>query len=366
MDSKEKLQTVAVVDDNLANLTICRGILKGYYEVYALPSAAAMFALLEKTVPDLILLDVEMPEMNGYEAIKKLKANLRFCEIPVIFLTSKTDEGSELEGLSLGAIDYVVKPVSAPLLLKRIENHLVIRNQSRLLAEYNDHLIEMVDEKAGRLSALQDSIMEMVAELVEFRDSRTGGHIWRTQQYLQCLIEKMLAIDLYRREIGEWDLKRLVPSAKLHDVGKIAISDTILNKPGKLTPEEFEIMKTHARRGMEIIDRIEKDTNEDFFDHAKLFAGYHHEKWDGSGYPHGLCGEAIPLQGRLMAIADVYDALISARSYKEAMPLDVAMGIMLNGRGSHFDPALIDVFASVSGQFEDIARENRQQQRTLM
>ncbi|MDR1647545.1 MAG: response regulator [Zoogloeaceae bacterium] len=366
MSEENRRQKIAVVDDNITNLSICRSVLKPYYDVHVLPSARELFAFLERFIPDLILLDIEMPEMNGYEAMRKLREDFRFSEISVIFLTSKRDEGSELEGLTLGAIDYIFKPFSAPLLLKRIENHLLIQRQGKLLATYNEQLVDMVNEKTTKLMALQNAITDVIAELVEFRDSNTGGHIWRTQQYLQCLIEKMQESGVYRQEVLAWDLEHLIPAAKLHDVGKISISDAILNKPGKLTPEEFAVMQTHASLGMEIIDRIEREAKDNSLEYARIFAGYHHEKWDGTGYPHGLGGERIPLLGRLMAIADVYDALISARPYKEPMPLEKAREIMQNGRGVHFDPLLIDVFSSISGDFEAIAQENRRTKRSLL
>jgi putative two-component system response regulator len=352
-----------MVDDNVTNLTIARNILKGHYEVFALPSAAMLFEFLERATPDLILLDIEMPEMDGYAAIKKLKSDPRLARIPVIFVTARRDEASELEGLSLGAIDYVAKPFSAPLLLKRIENHLLISAQAKALEDYNENLQEMVLQQTDHIITMQGGILNVIADLVEFRDNRTGGHIERTQRYLKLLVEKMLEDDVYQKEVASWDLKFLIPSAQLHDVGKIAISDTILNKPGKLTPEEFAIMKTHAAVGMRVIERIEEDTPAHLFlHHAKCFAGYHHEKWDGTGYPHGLAGADIPLQGRLMAVADVYDALISARPYKGVMPPEVAKAIILEGSGQHFDPVLIDVFNRIADGFEKIAVENRAQE----
>ncbi|MCL1824662.1 MAG: response regulator [Betaproteobacteria bacterium] len=355
-------QTIVIVDDNVTTLKIARNTLHGHYETYALPSGTVLFNLLEKITPDLILLDIEMPEISGYEAIRKLKADERLSEIPVIFVTSRYDEGSELEGLSLGAIDYITKPFSPALLLRRIKNHLLIAAQEKELKSFNSNLMQKVDQKAKQIIQMQFAILNVVAELVEFRDRKTGGHIARTQQYLDLLVKKMLKNGVYLEEISSWDLTFLIPSAQLHDVGKIAISDTILNKPGKLTPEEFEIMKTHATRGVDAIERIEHETHEDsFLYHAKRFAGYHHEKWDGSGYPHGLSGKDIPLQGRLMAIADVYDALISARPYKEEMPLDMARSIILDGNGKHFDPMLIDVFRDVADGFEEIATTSRNQ-----
>ncbi|MDR1854708.1 MAG: response regulator [Azoarcus sp.] len=360
VDTLQERHTVAVVDDNVTNLKIARSILDAHYDTYAVPSAKVLFDMLEKITPDLILLDIEMPEMSGYEAIKKLKSDARFRFIPVIFLTSRNDEGSELEGLSLGAIDYVTKPFSAALLLRRIGNHLLIAEQKKELESYNKNLAERVNEKTSQILKLQFGILNVIAELVEFRDRKTGGHIGRTQRYLELLVKRMLKDGIYNDEVSSWDLTFLIPSAQLHDVGKIAISDTILNKPGKLTPEEFDIMKTHVTKGVEAIERIEEETQEhSFLHHAKCFAGYHHEKWDGTGYPNGLAGENIPLQGRLMAIADVYDALISARPYKDPMPLEVARDIILDGRGKHFDPTLIDVFEDVVGGFEEIAETSR-------
>jgi len=353
-------QIIVMVDDNVTTLNIARNILRGHYDVYALPSGIVLFNLLEKITPDLILLDIEMPGISGYEAIRKLKADERLSEIPVIFVTSRYDECSELEGLSLGAIDYITKPFSPALLLRRIKNHLLIATQEKELKSFNTNLMQKVDQKAQQIIQMQFAILNVVAELVEFRDRKTGGHIARTQQYLDLLVKRMLKDGVYLDEISSWDLTFLIPSAQLHDVGKIAISDTILNKPAKLTAEEFEIMKTHVARGMDAIERIENETHADsFLSHAKRFAGYHHEKWDGTGYPYGLAGEDIPLQGRLMAIADVYDALISARPYKEEMPLDVAKSIILDGEGKHFDPTLIGVFRNVADGFEEVATNSR-------
>jgi len=355
-------QTIVIVDDSITALNIARGILREHYDTYALPSSTVLFSLLEKITPDLILLDIEMPGISGYETIRRLKADERLPNIPVIFVTSRYDEGSELEGLSLGAIDYITKPFSPALLLRRIKNHLLIAAQEKELKGFNTNLMNKVDQKAKQIIQMQFAILNVVAELVEFRDHKTGGHIMRTQQYLELLVKKMLQDGIYLDEISSWDLTFLIPSAQLHDVGKIAISDTILNKPSKLTPEEFEIMKTHAIRGVNAIERIERETHEDsFLYHAKRFAGYHHEKWDGSGYPHGLAGTDIPLQGRLMAIADVYDALISARPYKEEMPHDMARAIILDDRGRHFDPTLVDVFRDVADGFEEIAVNSQKQ-----
>jgi putative two-component system response regulator len=352
----EERRKIFLVDDNLANLAAGKIILKDHYDIFPIPSGNKLFEMLEKVMPDLILLDIEMPGTNGYEAIKKLKAEEKTADIPVIFLTARNDPGSELEGLSLGAIDYIFKPFSPPLLLKRLENHLLTRNQQMALKEYNDNLQQMVEKRTRQVTELQNSILNAVTEMVEFRDDVTGGHIERTQSYLKLLVEKMLAEKIYWKEVSTWNLEFLIPSAQLHDVGKIAISDVILNKPGKLTAEEFEIMKTHAAVGEAAIEGIMKTTSEnDFLRHAKIFAGTHHEKWNGSGYPRGLKNFAIPLQGRLMAIADVYDALIALRPYKKPFTTGEAEGIIIEGRETHFDPVLVDLFRDLAPRFARIA-----------
>jgi putative two-component system response regulator len=353
---KSRRHKILLVDDSMANLTVGKNMLKDLYEVYAIPSAAKLFEILEHVLPDLILLDVMMPEMDGYTAMKKLKADKHLADIPVIFLTSKVDQESELEGLSLGAIDYVTKPFAASLLLRRIENHLLLLAQKKELKNYNDNLRQMVSQKTEQIVELQNAVLSTVAEMVEFRDNMTGGHVTRTQNYLQLLVDKLLEEKIYPDEVAAWDLDFLVSSAQLHDVGKIAISDAILNKPGKLTPEEFEEMKRHVEVGVQAIDRIAKKTDEHaFLHHARIIAGNHHEKWDGSGYPAGLRGAEIPLEGRLMAIADVYDALISTRPYKQPISAETAEKIIKEGSGSHFDPILVDVFGLVASSFGEVA-----------
>ena len=354
---------IIVVDDNATNLAACKNVLKAFYEVYPVHSAAEMFELMESVRPDLVLLDVEMPEMNGYQAIKKLKSNSRFADIPVIFLTAQNDEISELEGLNLGAADYIIKPFSTPLLLRRIANQLLIVRQKTdlflsraVLKDYADNLAIKIRDKTKEALNLQSAVLSTVADLVEFRDETTGGHVARIQLYLKAMMEELIHKGTYADEIAGLDMDIFTASAQLHDVGKIAISDLILNKPGKLTPVEFEVMKTHVAEGVKAIEKIMRNTNEHvFLRHALLFAGTHHEKWDGSGYPMGLKGMDIPLEGRLMAIADTYDALTSVRPYKKAIPAPQAAAIIKEGRGTHFDPQLVDIFNRVSDRFEAIA-----------
>jgi len=348
---------IMLVDDNMANLNMGKNILQDYYEVYPLPSAERLFVFLEHKLPDLILMDVKMPNMSGFDAVRILKNDIRFSDIPVIFLTSEDGEEDELEGLSIGAADYVKKPFSAPILIKRIENQLLMRQQKAELKNFNDNLLKMVREKTAQVSEFQNSIISTVADIIDFRDSFTGGHINRTQQQMKILVDQLITDGYYLDETLQLDSgEYMLPATQLHDIGKIAISDTILNKNGKLTPEEFEIMKTHTTKGVEVISHIEEaGENWEFIKYAKIVAQTHHEKWDGSGYPVGIKGLEIPLLGRLMAIADVYDALISQRPYKKPFSHEEAVKIINEGNGSHFDPLLVEAFNKVEKEFENIS-----------
>ena len=347
-----------LVDDNKANLTMGKSILSEHYDVFALPSADKLFEFLKHVTPDLILLDIDMPGMNGYEALTLLKADKQYTDTPVIFVTAKNSESNEYDGLGLGAIDYITKPFAPALLLKRIENHLLIQKQKKSLQDFNDNLVKMLKAKTHQFYALQNAIISSMAEFVEFRDNITGRHISRTQKYLKKLAEQLMEDGVYADELMVWDMNLILLSSQLHDVGKIAISDAILNKAGKLTDEELEIMKTHTRKGVEVIEKMENSTDfAGFLECAKLFAGTHHEKWNGSGYPNGLSGYNIPLEGRIMAVADVYDALISARPYKKPFTADEAAQIINDGTGTHFDPALIKSFGKVKDDFAAIAVE---------
>ena len=328
-------KTVFLVDDNATNLTTAEEALAKQYRVIALSSAAAMFTALKKFRPDLILLDVEMPEMSGFEAMKQLKACEPHAQIPVIFLTGFTDAVNEAYGIQLGAVDFITKPFSEPVLLNRIKNHL--------------HIDDLIRERTAQLECLKNGIVYTLADIVENRDKNTGGHIDRTTVYIKILIDAMLAQGVYVSEMRDWNMDAVISSARLHDIGKIAISDSILNKPGPLTKEEFVTMKTHALEGARIIDQAIKRTGDAEFLHiAKLFAAYHHERWDGSGYPYGLKGTEIALQGRVMAVIDVYDALVSERPYKKAFTHEEAVRIIMEDSGKHFDPLIADVFNKTS------------------
>ncbi|MDR2353238.1 MAG: response regulator [Deltaproteobacteria bacterium] len=348
-----------LVDDNITNLMFAKSTLSDTYDVFTVPSAAKMFQLLKTAEVDLILLDIEMPEMDGIEAIKILKNDPHTRDIPVIFLTALSNPESEFNGLSLGAVDYISKPFDPNLLHKRVDLHLTFEEQKVVLARqqvellnFNQNLQQMVLEKTKMVDELQGAILATVADLVESRDDVTGSHVDRTRRWLKILVEALIKSGAYQTEMEGWDLPLLYRSSQLHDVGKISISDAILLKRGRLTPEEFESIKLHTSFGERIIDKIASKTAEqDFLLHAKIFAATHHEKWDGTGYPNGLKGKEIPLQGRLLAVADVYDALISARPYKIAFPHEYAVEIMIAERGKHFDPVLLDIFKDIHLKF---------------
>jgi len=335
------MKTVFVVDDSDTNLSMAEAALENHYRVMTMPSAAKMFALLDKVIPDLILLDIEMPDMDGFTALKKLKKLHSFSSLPVMFLTGRNDPEVEVQGFELGAVDFVTKPFSAAVLINRIRTHLDID--------------DLIRDRTSQLNKLQNSIVSVLANLVENRDKGTGGHIERTSAYIKILIGEMKKRGLYVDEINTWDVEKIISSARMHDLGKISITDIIVNKPGKLTDDEFEIMKTHAKEGERIIDEIIAQTGEgEFLRNAKLFAGCHHERWDGKGYPNHLKGEEIPLQGRIMAIVDVYDALVSERPYKKAFTDTEAVDIIMQSAGTHYDPRIADVFFEVKDLFKAV------------
>jgi len=342
------MKTIFAVDDNHVNLITAEDALSEQYNVFTLSSASLMFELLERITPDLILLDILMPEVSGFEALQSLKADKKYASIPVIFLTSKNDAATEALGFEMGVVDFISKPFSKPVLLNRIKTQLNIEDVIR-------DRTTMLEYRTERLIRLQNSMASVLANMVENRDKLTGRHIDRTTKIIKLLLDTMLDSGLYLDEMQGWNFELVASSARLHDIGKIAITDLILNKPGKLTAEEYEEMKTHASEGEKIIDSIIEDSGDGYFlQNAKLFAGNHHERWDGTGYPRGLKGINIPLQGRIMAVADVYDALVSERSYKKAFPHKMAVEIIKDSSGTHFDPELVKMFMMRENDFSKV------------
>ena len=351
--------TVLVVDDTPDNIALISGLLKDLYRVkIANCGEKALRIARSETPPDLILLDIMMPERDGYEVCSRLQADAATREIPVIFLTAKTEERDETRGLDLGAMDYVTKPISPPILLARVRNHLELKSARDSLRERNSFLEGEVLIRTREVAAVQDATILAMASLAETRDNETGNHIRRTQLYLKLLAEKLRRHPRFRALLDcDRTIDLLFKSAPLHDIGKVGIPDAILLKPGRLEPWEFEIMKRHTTLGRDAIAVAERSLALElpFLKHAKEIAYSHQEKWDGSGYPQGLSGDEIPISARIMALADVYDALVSRRVYKQAFSHDTAVDIISAGKGNHFDPDMVDAFLDLSDEFMTIA-----------
>lgn len=345
-----------IVDDNITNLSIAKGALESTYTILPSTSGEQALKLLERMreLPNLILLDIDMPGLNGFSVISKLKTNNKVKDIPVIFLTAQDDSSSELEGLSLGAVDYIKKPFSIPLLKKRLELHLQIIEQNKSLEEYNTNLEAIVAKKTRTVLELQYAIISTVSDLIGKRDGYTGEHVTRTQRYVDILTHEMINRG-YGQNLTERDVSIIALTSKLHDIGKIAIPDKVLQKEKKLEADEFEYMKMHTTIGAEAIEKAMKLTEEnDFLKYALQMAKNHHEKWDGTGYPEGKKGTDIPLVARILTVADVYDALTSKRQYKEPMAHETAVDIILKDSGTHFDPMVIEVFKQIHNRFKNL------------
>jgi putative two-component system response regulator len=357
--SAEK-QTILVVDDTPDNITLLCSLLgEEYRNKVATNGVKALKIARAEPHPDLILLDIMMPEIDGYEVCRQLKADPATEHIPVIFLTAKTQEGDETRGFELGAVDYITKPIVPPILMARVHTHLALQDARKFLEQQNVVLEKQVEQRTRQLAALQDAIIIAMASLAETRDNDTGHHIRRTQHYVRELAACLKRREKYAGNIDERFISTLYKTAPLHDIGKVGVPDRILLKPGRLTPDEFEEMKRHTLYGRDAIIAAEKsmEAPESFLLTARDIAYSHHEKWDGTGYPERLAGETIPLPARLMAIADVYDALITRRIYKEAMPHEEAVKIIEAGRGTHFDPEVVDAFNEVHDKFSAIAAQ---------
>ncbi len=341
---------VLVVDDAPQNLSLMDDLLSEDYAVKVAPSGVRALKIARSLpTPDLILLDIMMPDMDGYEVCRQLKADPHTLDIPVIFLTAKTQLADEQLGFSLGAVDYIAKPISPPIAMARIATHLTMRSAAVFLKDKNAYLECEVARRTEELHLVEEATIVAMTSLAETRDNETGHHILRTQRYVVTIANALRNHPRFSHYLTNQAIELLFRTAPLHDIGKVGIPDRILLKPGKLSPDDFEIMKTHTTLGGAAIARAKTRINRSvaFLDTAQEIALSHQEKWDGSGYPQGLEGDAIPIAARIMAVADVYDALISRRVYKEAFSHARAVEIMVEGRGSHFDPDVLDAFLSV-------------------
>ncbi len=355
--------TILIVDDEPANLWLLTHLLRPVYQVRAANSGEnALRVASSEPCPDLILLDVMMPGMNGYTVLERLRKNPVTVDIPVIFVTALTDVDDEERGLVLGAADYISKPIKPALVLARVRTQLEAKQTRDWLKDKNAILESEVSRRMVENDLTQLVSIRALAHLAETRDPETGNHILRTQNYVRALALRLRHHPRFSDILDTRTIDLLTKSAPLHDIGKVGIPDSILQKPGPLTPEEWVIMKTHARLGSDAIEQAEIDVEQPvaFLSLAKEIAHWHHEKWDGSGYPDGLRGDAIPLSARMMAVADVFDALISQRVYKPAMSYEKAREIITEGSGSHFDPDVVaafledfDTMTTIADQYRD-------------
>ena len=350
---------ILVVDDTPENIDVLTGILKDEYRIkVALNGDRALKIATDNSPPNLILLDIMMPGMDGYEVCRRLKSRADTCKIPVIFVTTKDDVIDEFKGFEAGCVDYITKPVSPPLVKARVKTHLALYDQNRVLEE-------KVRQRTHELVHTQDVTILGLAVLAEYRDNETGGHIMRTQHYVRILAEHLSMQPGFKEFLGDDMIELLFKSTPLHDIGKVGVPDGILLKNGPLTEEEFEVIKQHPIYGGDALSKAEqasgKSTSTTFLQVGKEVAYTHHEKWDGSGYPYGLKGNLIPLSGRLMALADIYDALISKRVYKPPFSHEKAVKIITAGDGrvmpDHFDPDILRVFGNHHDEFRKIALE---------
>jgi len=350
----ETKETILIVDDVAENLHILSELLMPSYRVLVATSGLSALRIAEAAPkPDLILLDVMMPEVDGYTVLSQIKQNPATQDIPVIFVTALSESDDEEKGLRLGAVDYIAKPIKPAVVLARVRTQLDVKRAREWLKSENDLLEAEVAKRMAENDLTQQVSIRALAHLAEIRDPETGNHIRRTQSYVHCLASGLKERSPYEELMTDRYIDLLARSAPLHDIGKVGIPDYILLKPGKLTEEEFTIMKTHAKLGSDAIQKAEDEVSTPlpFLLFAKEIAHWHHEKWDGSGYPDGLAGEAIPLSARIMALADVYDALTSVRPYKVAMSSEAARDIIVAGKAKHFDPTLVEVFLENLDEF---------------
>ncbi len=353
---------ILIVDDRPENINILDEILKPFYRrAVALSGKKAIEIADAPSPPDLILLDIMMPEMDGYQVCRTLRIKEHTRKIPVIFVTANSDPEAETAGFETGAVDFITKPISPPIVLSRVKTQLELKLARDYLEHQNDVLEKKVIKRTAELALTQEVTVQSLASLAETRDNETGGHIQRTQHYVKVLAQQLATNPRYANYLNHSIVEMLFKCAPLHDIGKVGVPDSVLLKPDRLTPQEFEEMKKHTEYGKEAFERalklIQANSSSSFVQLAMEIAFTHHEKWDGSGYPCGISGEEIPISGRLMALADVYDALISKRVYKAPMPHSEARGIILENKGSHFDPAIVDAFMEIHTEFQKIAQK---------
>ena len=347
---------ILIVDDIEINRMILREILQDDYQIIEAASGSEAFELLyeENVAPTVVLLDIMMPDIDGFQVLEQMKKQSDTKNIPVLFITAADSEETESRGLKAGAADYVTKPFNHDVVRARVDNHIN-------LARYRHRLEQLVAKKAAEVTKTYEQTLEILATIIEYRNLESGAHIRRTTLLTECMIAKMLDNERFRPLLLAENVFSLIKASALHDIGKIGISDSILLKPGKLTPEEFDVIKTHTSIGSQIIENIASTLpdNDMYLKYANDICHFHHERWDGNGYPTGLKGEDIPLSARIISVVDVYDALVSPRCYKSAYPHDVSLGIITEGRGTQFDPNIVDILPDIAALFKSIEESHR-------
>jgi len=362
MSAKQK-DLILIVDDIEINRIILREILQNDYDIIEAANGREALDQLflendkpKDVLPTTILLDVMMPDLDGFEVLEVVKKNNATANIPVLFITAADSDETESKGLIAGAADYITKPFNHNVVRARVDNHIK-------LARYSHNLEQLVEIKTAEVTRTYESTLEVLATIIEYRNLESGAHIRRTTLLTEVLVAKMLKSDKFRPLLEELNISSLIKASALHDIGKIGIPDGILLKPGKLTDEEFNMIKTHTTIGSHIIDSIAENLpdNDKYLKYAKDICHYHHERWDGRGYPGGLSGEEIPLSARIISIVDVYDALVSPRCYKDPYSHDVSFNIITDGRGTQFDPDIVDLLPDVADDFKRIEEAHRDQ-----
>ena len=350
---------ILVVDDEFTNRMLLEGMLCADYEVAQAADGHEAIETLKNTesnaLPSAILLDIMMPGVDGFEVLHFIKSTEKLKSIPVIFITAADDEKTEMRGLAEGAVDYIHKPFTFDIVKVRVVNAVE-------LYKYQTKLEVMVDQKTRELQEKNEKMLEALATIIEYRSLESGEHIRRTCELTGALSLKLLTKPLFARELIELDYKAIIKASALHDIGKIGIPDNILLKPGKLTQEEFEVIKTHSAIGHSIIESMKFETEDLYIKHCKDICRHHHERWDGSGYPDGLSGNDIPLYARIVAIVDVYDALVSSRCYKPEFSLEKTYEILQSSSGTQFQPEIVECVFDIKDEFYRIEQKMKEPQ----
>ncbi|CAK0771655.1 putative cyclic di-GMP phosphodiesterase VC_1348 [Gammaproteobacteria bacterium] len=357
---KKIRETLLVIEGNADIFNVINHLLSNDYDVRNANSGEkGLHLAIDEPHPALILLDISLPDLDGHAVCRQLKGHAATRDIPVIFLSTQHDEANEEAGFALGAVDYITKPISGPILRARVKTHIGTKRNTDFIRDKNIFLVGEVTKRAKELEFIQDATILALASLAETRDNETGNHIRRTQHYVRVLAERLQRHPRFSLMLTRTNIELIHKSAPLHDIGKIGIPDAILLKPGRLTAAEFEVMKSHPAIGKEALELAERQMGRSvpFLAFAKEIAYGHQERWDGGGYPQGVSGDRIPISARLMAVADVYDALISQRVYKPAMRHEQAIAIIASGRGTHFDPDIVDAFLAIEEQVRKIAKQ---------